>query len=237
MVTDSPSDEPQPDGSSLMQRAEAQADAVAGRFDKSDWIELVSALLLALATIGAAWCAYQSTRWSGNQANAYAQAGAARQESVRASSRSFGQIVVDVQVFQSWIDAKNAGDERLAGFYQERFRPEFIPAFDAWLGSVPAGTIPPGTPFAEAEYQLAETIRADELESKAEALSGEAREANQTGDNFVLLAVIFASVLFFAGVGTKFKGYTVRVLMVSLAVVMFGLAVFFVASLPQNVGI
>ena len=40
---------------SLAERAEARADAVAQRFDKSDWIELVSALLLALATIWAGW--------------------------------------------------------------------------------------------------------------------------------------------------------------------------------------
>jgi hypothetical protein len=227
-----PIDEP-----SLVHRAEAQADAVASRFDKSDWIELLSALLLALATIAAAWCAYQSTRWGGVQAEGYAQAGAARQESVRASSKSFGQIVVDVQVFQSWISAKNAADERLATFYRERFRPEFVPAFDAWLASAPRGTIPPGTPFALPEYQLTEQTRAAELAAKAEGFTAEAQAANQTGDNFVLLAVIFASVLFFAGVGTKFRGYRVRVVMVSFAALMFGLALIVVVSLPQNVGI
>ncbi len=225
------------DGPSFMQRAEAQADSVAGRFDKSDWIELLAALLLALATIAAAWCAYQSTRWGGVQANAYAQAGAARQESVRASSEYFSVLVIDVQLFQSFIDAKNAGDERLATFYRDRFRPEFVPAFDAWAATVPAGTIPPGSPFSMPEYQPAAQAHADDLEAKAEASSAEARAANQTGDNFVLLAVIFASVLFFAGVGTKFNGYRVRVVMVAFATGLFGLALVFVFSLPQNVGI
>jgi hypothetical protein len=220
-----------------MERAEAQADAVAGRFDKSDWIELLAALLLALATIAAAWCAYQSTRWGGVQADSYARAGAARQESVRASSRAFALTVIDVQVFQSWIGAKNAADDRLSAFYEARFRPEFLPAFQAWLASAPAGTIPPGTPFALPAYQLAEQTRSDDLSSQAEAFTAEARAANQTGDDFVLLAVIFASVLFFAGVGTKFRGYRVRVVMVAFAVGLFGLALIFVFSLPQNVGI
>ncbi len=236
-MTEPTTSQPQRHDPSFMERAEAQADAVAGRFDKSDWIELLAALLLALATIAAAWCAYQSTRWSGVQADAYARAGAARQESVRASSRSFAQTVIDVQVFQSWIAAKNAADDRLATFYQERFRPEFVPAFDAWLASAPAGTIPPGTPFALPAYQLAEQTRSDDLSSQAEASTAEARTANQTGDDFVLLAVIFASVLFFAGVGTKFRGYRVRVVMVAFAVGLFGLALIFVFSLPQNVGI
>jgi len=227
-----PSDDP-----TLAARAEARADSVARRFDKSDWIELLSALLLALATVSAAWCAYQSTRWSGVQANAYASAGAARQESVRASNRANAQIVIDVQVFQSWIVARRDGDTELADFWRERFRTEFLPAFEAWVASVPAGEIPPESPFSRPEYQPAEQIRAAELEAAAEAASAEARDANQTGDNFVLLAVIFASVLFFAGVGTKFKGYRVRVAMVSFAFVMFVVGIASVFILPQNVGL
>jgi len=226
-----------PDDLNIVGRTEARADAVARRFDKSDWIELLSALLLALATISAAWCAYQSTRWSGVQANAYASAGAARQESVRASNRANAQIVIDVQIFQSWIVARRSGDTDLADFWSERFRAEFVPAFEAWVASVPAGEIPPESPFARPEYQPAEAARAEELAASAEASTQVARDANQTGDNFVLLAVIFASVLFFAGVGTKFKGYRVRVAMVSFAVVMFAVGVASILLLPQNVGI
>jgi hypothetical protein len=226
-----------PGDMSLAERAEARADAVAQRFDKSDWIELVSALLLALATISAAWCAYQSTRWSGVQANAYASAGANRQESVRASSEYGAQVNIDVAVFMAWVQARRAQDADLAGFWEERFRAEFKPAFDAWLDSVPVGQIPPGSPFALAEYAPASRVLAEELERKAEDSAAEAREANQTGDNFVLLAVLFASVLFFAGVGTKFKGYRVRVAMVALASVFYLVTTFLVFSLPQNVGI
>jgi hypothetical protein len=226
-----------PGDMSLAERAEARADAVAQRFDKSDWIELVSALLLALATISAAWCAYQSTRWSGVQANAYASAGANRQESVRASSEYGAQVNIDVAVFMAWVQARRDQDTDLAGFWEERFRAEFKPAFDAWLDSVPVGQIPPGSPFALAEYAPASRVLAEELERKAEDSAAEAREANQTGDNFVLLAVLFASVLFFAGVGTKFKGYRVRVAMVALASVFYLVTTFLVFSLPQNVGI
>ena len=228
---------PADDELTLMGRAEARADSVAKRFDKSDWIELLSALLLALSTISAAWCAYQATRWSGVQANAYASAGAARQESVRASSRFFALANIDVATFLTYIEARRAKDLELAAFWEERFRPEFKPAFDAWVASVPAGEIPPGTPFAMPEYTPADRILADDLQRQAEDSAAEARDANQLGDNFVLLAVLFASVLFFAGVGTKFKGYRVRVAMVAVAAVFFVVALSFVFSLPQNVGI
>jgi hypothetical protein len=225
------------DPTSLMGRAEARADSVAKRFDKADWIELLSALLLALATIAAAWCAYQSTRWGGVQANAYASAGASRQESVRASGRFNALVTIDVSVFERIVDARRAGDLDLSKFWEDRMREEFKPAFTAWLASVPEGQVPPGTPFALPEYAPADRILAEDLEEAAEASAAVAREANQTGDNFVLLAVLFASVLFFAGVGTKFKSYTLRVVMVSLAALFFVVSLTFVFSLPQNVGI
>jgi hypothetical protein len=231
-VADSPDDE-----RGFAGRAEARADSVARRFDKSDWIELVSALLLALATISAAWCAYQATRWSGVQANAYATAGASRQESVRASSRFNALVNIDVTVSLAFVEARRAGDADLAAFWDARFRPEFVPAFEAWRDTVPAGEIPDGTPFARPEYAPADEARAIELEAAAEEASATARDANQTGDNFVLLAVLFASVLFFAGVGTKFNGYRVRVVMISLASLMFVISLVFVFSLPQNVGL
>lgn len=228
---------PLADDASLVDRAEARADAVARRFEKSDWVELVSALLLALATIAAAWCAYQSTRWSGEQADGYANAGAARQESVRASNRYFALAGIDVQLFQSWVAATRAGDSDLADFWRERFRPDFVPAFEAWLASAPAGEIPPGSPFKLAEYKPAEQVLAAEREAAAEAFTMAARDANQVGDNFVLLAVIFASVLFFAGVGTRFRGYRVRVAMLAFAVTMFIGGLVAVFALPQNIGI
>jgi hypothetical protein len=229
--------QPESDDLSLAERAEARADAVAQRFDKSDWIELLAALLLAMATISAAWCAYQSTRWSGNQANAYARAGALRQESVRASSQFYSLVNIDVSVFLAYVEARRAQDEDLAGFWDARFREEFRPAFEAWLASVPEGQIPDGTPFSRPEYAPAAKTQADDLERQAEEQSAIAREANQTGDNFVLLAVLFASVLFFAGVGTKFNGRGVRIAMVTLATVFYVVTITLVFSLPQNVGI
>ena len=56
---------------------------------------------------------------------------------------------------------------------------------------------------------------------ESEAFADESAEANQTGDNFVLTAVIMASVLFFAGISTKFSGYWVRVTLVVLAFLAF----------------
>ncbi len=214
-----------------------RADSVAERFGKSDWIELAATLLLALATIASAWSAYQATRWGGVQANAYSSAAATRAESVRASNTALAQRQVDVATFVAFLDAYASERPQLQTFYRERAREEFRPALDAWVASVPAGTVPEGTPFTRPEYQLAEEQKSEELLAAAEALAAEARAANQTGDNFILIAVLMASVLFFAGVGTKFEGTITRRTMISMAAVVFVLGLIGIASLPQNVGI
>jgi hypothetical protein len=203
------------------------------------WVEFVAAILLALATVMSAWSAYQATRWSGVQATAFSRAGSLRSESVRAST-SGGQLVnIDVQIFLAWVAAVSAGDEREADFLRERFREEFVPAFEAWAAldtDGPGGRIPPGTPFSLDEYQPQDLVEADELERQAAASFEEARKANQTGDNFVLTAVLFASVLFFAGIGTKWRSFRLRVSSLTLGGVMFIAASILVLSLPQNVG-
>jgi len=213
-------------------------DAIAQeRFNKTDWIELVAAFILAAATILAAWSAYQSTRWSGNQANASAEAGALRAEANRSSSIFAAQVGIDVQLWTLWLQQAQAEDQSGMDFLEERFREEFKPAFTAWRALTPIGEPPPGTPFDLEEYAPAERENATDLLVEADAASASARESNQLGDNFVLMAVIMASVLFFAGVGTKFKGRGVRLMMISIALVLFTGGLIVILSLPQVIGI
>jgi hypothetical protein len=214
-----------------------RADAMAERFGKSDWIELVAAFLLALATIASAWSAYQATRWSGVQANSYSAASALRSESIRSSNAANAQREVDVSVFVAWLQSVANEQPVLQSFYESRFRAEFKPAFEAWRSSVPEGQIPDGSPFSRPEYVLAEQQKADDLQQQAEEAAATARTANQTGDNFILIAVLMASVLFFAGVGTKFRGQWVRRVMITMAGAVFIVGLVAIASLPQNVGI
>jgi hypothetical protein len=233
---DAGSTNPPADDAASSPTLSSRADSVAERFGKSDWIELAAAILLAAATIASAWSAYQATRWGGVQSNSFSAASASRTESVRSSNLATAQRQVDVAVFVAWLQAYAADETTLRDFYEQRFREEFKPAFDAWLGTVPAGSIPDGTPFVRPEYVLAAQTQADDELARAEELSAVARSANQTGDNFVIVVVIMASVLFFAGVGTKFKHQNTRRLMITMAVLLFAGGIVVIASLPQNVG-
>ncbi len=133
----------------------------------------------------------------------------------------------------------SSGDERLATFFEDRFRKEFVPAFEAWLALPKAegSAVPPGTPFSLPDYQLSKDAESQKLAARATAAFSAAKDANQTGDNFVLAAVLFASVLFFAGISTKFESVTIRGVMIGLALVTFLTGAVGMLLLPQNVGI
>jgi hypothetical protein len=199
-------------------------------------VELIAAIMLSIATVVTAWSAYQATRWSGDQAEDYTSASATRTESVRASTEANRQILIDVATFLNWLDAEQSGDHALADDIHARMRKEFLPAFDAWLATAPAGSIPDGTPFELPEYRLAAEERAKRLEAKAAALFEDGNQSNEVGDDFVLAAVLFASVLFFSGLAGTFDSLRAQLFLLILGGVMLLVGTVIVVTLPQNVG-
>ena len=120
-----------------------------------DWMEIVATVLLAFAAVATAWSSYQANRWNGETTKAASRVNALRIDAARAQGLAEGQTQVDIGMFFQWVNANAAGDQELEDFYAERFRPEFRPAFDAWLATDPlTNTDSPPTPFAMDEYQL-----------------------------------------------------------------------------------
>jgi hypothetical protein len=82
------------------------------------------------------------------------------------------------------------------------------------------------------EYALdlsAEEAR--QAESAAAAQAG-TRQARQISDNYVLLTVIFASVLFLGGMARLFEGRPLRAALAGLAVVLFLVTLGALATMP-----
>jgi hypothetical protein len=69
------------------------------RVDPDRGLEIVSAALMALATVLSAWCAYQATRWDGIQTRRVDAADAARTEAVRLSNQALQLSTLDEQLF------------------------------------------------------------------------------------------------------------------------------------------
>ena len=201
-------------------------------------LELVAALLLALATVATAWSGYQSTRWNGEQSKATARANALRIDSAKAAGLANTQTEVDVATFTQWINAYAQKQTRLTDFYFDRFRDEFRPAVNAWVATRPLeNPNAPLTPFAMPQYKLAARADAERLDAEAEISAAKARLDIQRASNYVLGVVLFASVLFFAGMSTRLGSPKIRVAMLALGCAVFLSTALWIATSPVTVSV
>ena len=202
-------------------------------------LELLATVVLTVATLLTAWSAFQSGKWSGVQATSFSEAGATRTESTRASTTGGQLATIDVTLFSQWADAVSNDNFDLADFWFERFRDEFKPAMEAWVGDQvvgdPDAVVPDGTPFELDEYVLADLEEADRLALEADAKATTARQANQRSDNYVLTTVLFASVLLFAGIATKFESTPVKLITLTAAVLLLVAGAVTVLTFPIEI--
>jgi hypothetical protein len=200
--------------------------------------ELAATLLLAMAAVATAWAAYQSARWHGEQAEAQSASIAARVESTRSANVANRQAQIDVALFTQWVDAYARDETELAGFYRKRFRDEFRPAFAAWVATTPrTNPSAPLSPFAMPQYKLAATATADRLERQAAASSQRVGRLIQRADNYALAGVLFAVSLFFAGISTRLRSPTTRMVVLGLGYTLFLGSVVWIATFPVSLSV
>jgi hypothetical protein len=182
--------------------------------------EVIATFLLAFAALATAWTGYQASLWDGIQSSNYTQASAARTEAAQLRTEANQFRLADLSVFENFIDASIAGDEDVATFYRDRFRPEFEVAFDAWIALDPFDNPDaPPSPLAMPEYQLAADTEAATLDQQADTLFREGEEANTDSDEYTMSTLLFAIVLFFAAISERFAYVRVRVFLLSVAAV------------------
>jgi hypothetical protein len=196
-------------------------------------LELAAVLLLALTTLATAWCGYQAARWSGEQSQHYARAAATRIKSQQAATRAGQHRIDDLLYFNGWLDARNAGNRQLAAIYRARLRPEFVPAFRAWIAQRPF-TNPravPG-PLYMPQYRSADLTRSARLDAAADELYEEGTAAKGYDDKYILATVFFAAVLFFAGISLRLDWLPLRIAVLGMALVMLVSGCALVLTLP-----
>jgi hypothetical protein len=192
-----------------------------------EWLEVVAAILLALATLCSAWCAYQAARWRSLEAERFNEATAARVHATDAEDLADQQMSVDADMFMAYTEVLHGGDLEYASYMEANlFRDEMKTAVLAWKATDPFNNPDaPATPFEMAEYRNENLEQSMALESEAQDKTAEAQEAIRHSDNYILLTVLFASVLFFAGICTKFKKEGPRILVLVTGCTLFAASV------------
>jgi hypothetical protein len=193
---------------------------------------------LVVAALTTSWSSYQATRWNGEQAAAAGRTNAIRIDAARADGLARTQTQVDVATFIAWADADLRGETKVADFYVDRFRDEFQPAYEAWIAQQPlTNADAPTTPFVMEEYEVAAKKQAEELDAEAEASAAEVRLDIQRSSNYVLTVVLYAIVLFFAGMSTRLSNLRLRwVTTIAGTVVLLG-ALVWVATFPVSLAV
>jgi hypothetical protein len=194
-------------------------------------LEATTAIILAPAAVGTAWATFQASQWSSEESDAVAASSVARSKAIQATNHATRTEQLDTAVWLQWLSAFRAGDKEQAKFLRERFRPGLLRAHNIWVAKAvvaPDGKVisaPAGTPFTEPQYVVPDAARADELSAEAEQQLADSRHAASRSTKYVLVVVLLALVLFFAGIATKFRNPKVQAALVALALVtcVFGL--------------
>jgi hypothetical protein len=182
------------------------------------WIDLLSALLLAAATISTAWSGYQSARWGGEQSRHAAQTLTAIVRAGKYADLAEQKTGLQISMFGQWAAAVGVGNDALADFLFARFPEPLKSATTAWRATNPlTNSAAPATPFAMPEYVLAENSEAERWEEIAATESAKAESAGEISDHYLVFTIIFATVFFFGGISGKFNWQ-----LIDLAVLVLG---------------
>jgi hypothetical protein len=136
--------------------------------------------------------------------------------------------------FNGWLAAKRDGKEQAAAFFERWFRDEYQPVFTAWLKTDPFnnGQSPAG-PIFMPEYHNGNHERFLGLSKKAADVMEEGTKSGETGDEYVRITVLLATVLLITAIGQRFRFKTVRVVFMILACLLLFLPLWQLLMLPR----
>jgi len=190
--------------------------------------------VLAAVAVLTAWSGYQAARWEARSATAYALAADTNVLAQEQLTLAGQDHLYDIITFNSWIEARHRGDEKLCQFFERRFRPEFALAFAAWLETDPLQNpnAPPGPSFMP-EYKSARADRARELAVQARSHLQRGIATRETGDQYVRITVILATVLLLTALAQRFKIQAARVGLLAVASARLLFAVYWITTFPR----
>jgi hypothetical protein len=201
---------------------------------KRKWIEPLTALIMALATVGTAWCSYESASWTRRSNRLMNEFNSLERQAGLLSVQGMQSASIHAAMFMQLLAAKQAGNEKLASFYAERFPPDVRKAYDSWLAQKPFEN--PNAdphPFVPNLYQMRGTQEAAKATADALGKVEEARSAGNVSGQYLANTVMFAAVLFFANAAGKFEQARVRIVSFVFAIGVFIFAVVRIAILPH----
>jgi hypothetical protein len=197
-------------------------------------IEIIEAVILALVAVATAWSGYQAARWAGTRAEQYAKASRLRVTAEGLATLAGQERIYDSDTFNSWLAARLDAKEKAAEFFERRFRDEYRPAFAAWLSTDPFNNpqAPPG-PIFMPDYHNAKHEQFLDLTKQAAEMADRGTKSGETGDQYVRITVLLATVLLITAIGQRFRFKAARVAFMILAWLLLCLPLWQLLTLPR----
>jgi hypothetical protein len=201
---------------------------------RARWIEIAEAVVLATVAVATAWSGYQASKWDALSARHYNLATRTAVASQEKATLAGQDVLYDITTFNGWVAATVAGKDKLAAFYQRRFRPEYATAFAAWekLDPIHNPSAPPG-PIFMAEFANANREQSTKLANEAKQYFEEGVSMRETGDNYVKVTVLLATVLLLTALGQRFEIFGPRIAVMAVASILLAISTFWIFTFPR----
>ena len=190
--------------------------------------ETVVIIVLSVTAVLTAWCGFESSKWSGEMSIAFSQASSARIEAARQDGIANAARQADLTIWGVYVQARAQGDAALATYVERRFTPHFQVAYRAWI----AQREPTTGPFKMKEYVPPGTTEAAAADQRADTRFADALKFNQRSDNYTILTVLFALVLFFTAASTRLGRPRAQWILLGMAIAFLLVAMVILATFP-----
>lgn len=194
-------------------------------------LEVVVAIVLSLATLSSTWCGYQAQQWGGESSTNQAATDTAERVAAERTIVGLQQRTQDGLVILEYARALRAKDVQTSEMMFSHMRPMLQAAVKASIAGGILTNPEARGPMQMPEYVLEDEIVASQKREEAKVLSGLASKAGQYSGQYVLLTLMFASVLFFGGIGGTFTERRIRVVLAGVALVLFLVTIGFLVEL------
>jgi hypothetical protein len=197
-------------------------------------VEIIEAVVLALVAIATAWSGYQAARWEGNRTELYGESSRLRVTAEGLAALAGQERLYDTTTFNAWLNAGSREDRKLGQFLERRFREEFRTAFKIWIATDPFNdpAAAPGPTFMP-EYRNAKAEQAEKLNEEALSTFNQGTLCGATGDRYVRVTVLLATVLLLTAISQRFRITVVRTGLLCTAFVVLAIPLWNLFTLPR----
>ena len=201
---------------------------------RAEGVEILEAVLLAIVAVATAWSGYQASRWEAISAENYSRASRTTVMSQEKATLAGQDRLYDTVTFNGWVASKVAGRDKVAAFYERRFRPEYAVAFQAWwkLDPINNPSAPQG-PIFMPEYKNTNGAESAQLAERAKDYFEKGVSTRDTGDDYVKVTVFLATVLLLTALSQRFRVLRPRVAVAFVAVILLCVSAYWILTLPR----